>query len=574
VSTAALGSRSTAPAAALELRIRDLERAIGRVASRTLNGSPGYDSKRISANTDGWDVGTWVQLSEGTWTIAATSDDFAPDAIGVVLLVIDGTTAEIVTGGYVQLLGTSYTGYTRYYLSTTPGEPTGTKPTAPDVAQPLFIAHQDGWIEVDGPAGACPRSVSLWQLLDVDGDSLDLAADGDLLTYDLAAGKWKAAAGGLSSLGARAALSVVGRSANTPGTAADIVAANTGDVLYMGASSLVWGQLSTASYQDASVSAAKLASDVVLNALQDVSVTGAASLDFLRFNGTAWVNQSLGELVWVSATREFALDGGNGATAASVVGIGKSGSRLLVSGGCSFDFLLSGLVGSGTDISGRIRVNASGGPIGFYDQATSTFASGTEVMQWGTNATAGSRYFRFKIPLHVFDGGSKNLVLTGSSQVWTIGDDVTPTTHLTFYGAGADAYGARMALGSDLDLLGGRVFYANRASGTSSSRIELIASDGTWYQSGNLSHRAGNTLRLFGDGSAGVLVGVNGSDKVGFWGTAAVTKTTVSDPSAITVSGTATGTDAAMVNALKTDVTNLRASLLAAIDALQACGIF
>ena len=134
------GYRNSAIGDAIELRMRDLERAIGRIPSRTLNGSPGYHSKRINATTTGWAVGTWVKLSGGAWTKAATSSTFTADGLGVVLLVIDSTTAEIVTGGFVQILGASFTNNTRYYLSTSAGVATSTAPAAPNVEVPLFVA--------------------------------------------------------------------------------------------------------------------------------------------------------------------------------------------------------------------------------------------------------------------------------------------------------------------------------------------------------------------------------------------------------------------------------------------------
>jgi hypothetical protein len=204
---------------------------------------------------------------------------------------------------------------------------------------------------------------------------------------------------GLVSLGARAALSVVGRSANTPGTAADIVAANTGDVLYMGASSLVWGQLGTASYQDASVTAAKLGADVVLNALQDVSVTGAASagLPAVQRHG---VGQREPRRAGVGE-RHARVRAGRRQRSHRCVGRRHRQGRKPPAGLGRCAASTSCSLGSSAPAPTSARAsasNATGGPIGFYDQATTTFASGTEVMEWGTSATAGSRYFRYQDP--------------------------------------------------------------------------------------------------------------------------------------------------------------------------------
>ncbi len=358
----------------------------------------------------------------------------------------------------------------------------------------------------------------------------------------------------------------------------------------MGASSLIWGQLQTASYADLSVSTAKLAAasvtaakigtDVVLDTLNDVTIAAVAALNFLRYDsGTSqWKNYDLGPLIWVSASREFALDGGSGASAASVVGIGKAASRMYVTSGTSLDFGLAGTVAAGNDTNVRIRSTAAT-DLSFYDQATSTFSAGDKVMEWGTNTAYSTRYFRFLLPLQVRDNsgsGSKHLIVSSVAiQEWKIADDVGPSTWLTLMGTGvADGFGRRIKLGSDIDYAnGGWTIYGDRSNGTSSSRFGLSATDGTWYQSGNQTIQAGGALSLVGLGTTGIRIGTSSSEKVGFWGATPVTKTTVADPSAITVSGTATGTDATMVNALKVDVTALRATLLAVTDALQACGL-
>jgi hypothetical protein len=548
VSTAALGSRSAAVGDATELRIRDLERAMGRIASRTLNGSPGYDAKRISATTSGWAVGTWVKLISGTWTSAATSSSFAPDAIGVVLTVVDSTTAEIVTGGFVQLLGTSYTNGALYYLSTSAGTPTSTPPAAPNVLQPLFVAYQDGWINVLGPAGAAPRSVTLAGLRDV---TLTTPAGGELLKYDAGTAKW------INGTLALTALSDV-----------VITAVASNQVLSWDSGTSKWINRT-------------LTSVTTLAGLSDVTITSVADLDFLRYDaGSAkWKNYSLGLLAYVGATGTLLLDGGSTAATPTIVGIAGANSRLLLSQTTNpLDFVLSGSVTLGTDKSARIR-RSSANAVGFYDQATATVTAGDKVMEWGCDTTYAARYFCALIPLQVRDdsgAGTKNLIVKSTAaQTWTIGEDVTPGTWLTMLGASADSYGRRIKLGCDLDNAGGWTLYGDRSNGTSSSRLLVGATDGTWYQSGNLNLTAGTAINLSGSGTNGVQIGSGGtSDKIGFWGHAGATKTTVADPSAITVSGTATGTDAAMVNALKTDVTNLRATLLAATDALQAVGLF
>jgi len=65
--------------------------------------------------------------------------------------------------------------------------------------------------------------------------------------------------------------------------------------------------------------------------------------------------------------------------------------------------------------------------------------------------------------------------------------------------------------------------------------------------------------------------------RVGFFGTSMTSKTSVSDPSAITATGTADTTyssnEVTLINSLKTDVTNLRTTVLNLCNALQSYGL-
>lgn len=400
-----LGTRNANLRATVEARITALEYAMGRVSSRTLNGSPGYASlRRVSKTSHGWSVGTWVKLigPGANWSTAVTGATLTADAIGVVLNVIDVNTVEVVIDGLVQMVGSSYTGHAIYYLSTTPGVATSTRPSAPNVVQPLFVSFTGGWIALFGQAAVVPRSRRLSELLDVDSATVGAPANRDLLTYDTASATWKAVAGGVTSLGARTALSVLGNPTNASTTASDIVAAGDGQVLHRNGPILEFGLVGTTGLAGSAVTAAKIGVDVVLDTLNDVTIASVANKDFLRYDsGTSqWKNVNLGDLSWTSATRTLALDGGLGTASPSLALVGAAGSRLIVGGGCSFDFILSGTTAAGDDISARIR-EVSASQVSFYDQGTSTYSTGTEVLRWNCSSSAGSRSFDFMVPVNL-----------------------------------------------------------------------------------------------------------------------------------------------------------------------------
>lgn len=64
----------------------------------------------------------------------------------------------------------------------------------------------------------------------------------------------------------------------------------------------------------------------------------------------------------------------------------------------ALDFYLSGSVASGTDKSARIRA-VSSSQVSFYDNGTSTYSAGDEVLRWTCSATAASRVFDFKVAM-------------------------------------------------------------------------------------------------------------------------------------------------------------------------------
>lgn len=151
-------------------------------------------------------------------------------------------------------------------------------------------------------------------------------------------------------------------------------------------------------------------------ATQAATISSVADLDFLRFDAASsqWKNHSLGRMIWVAAASEFALDGGSGASASSVVGIGKTGSRFMLAGNTGIDFLLSGSVAAGTDISARIRC-ASATQVSFYDQGLAA-SDGTEVLRWKCSSSATARGFDYSVPVYIQPGSLASTAISAQNQ--------------------------------------------------------------------------------------------------------------------------------------------------------------
>lgn len=307
-----------------------------------------------------------------------------------------------------------------------------------------------------------------------------------------------------------------------------------------------------------------LLNSLAIGSLSDVTITAAATGDYLRYSGTAWADYSLGALTYTaaagSAPNQLALDGGVGVTPATVVGIAATGSRIMIANG-SLDLLLSGTVGTATDISARLKP-VSSSQVSWYDSGTNV-SDNVEVLRWALDATvAANRYFRYLVPIEVYDGTSDRLRISSpSAAVWRIASMATPTSFMDFLYNDATR-GSCVLAKSDWDL-GGQKLYVNH-SGASPGYLVSTAKD-------EMEFVAFNKITLK---SQFTYVG-NSGGSLGFFTTATVaTKQVVSAPSAITVAGTAVtpyGTNERdMINALKTDVTNLRSFCNTLYNALVA----
>lgn len=209
--------------------------------------------EKVTQVSHGWSVGTAVIKVGSDFVLTdtdLTTGNIDTDAVpGVVGKIIDDDTALVVFFGLMCLEG--LTEYSVYYLSTTPGGTTATKPTSGAV-RPIFVSIADGlcWV---GSSAAGSR------LDDLEDVELTSPADLDVLYYDNASGKWingpyadTIPAGSITSAMLRdsAACSVIGRAANSIGVPADIVASADDRVLVRSAGALSFAQVTPAMLSD------------------------------------------------------------------------------------------------------------------------------------------------------------------------------------------------------------------------------------------------------------------------------------------------------------------------------------
>lgn len=565
-----LGLRGGNSGASLIDRLTRLETAMSQVPSRQVN-RPVDVAKTYEATetSHGFTVGKWVSRGQDLprWRLASNSGITMRDAVGIVTKVLDANTFELAMGpGRVHMPALAYTAWNRYFLSSASGSAVTPSPdydtdsgaarlTTPVWEQMVALALPDGWIYLMGPTPRDSHNHWIQDLGDVAWNGT-APANGATLIFRTATGLWTPDIP-VADLGTRAAVSVIGRAANTAGAAADIAAAADGYVLQRAAGVLAWGLITTASINAGAVTAAKIGTDVVLDTLNDVTIASVAARNFLRYDlaSTQWKNYDLGPIEYTDPPASIpvlVLDGGGVTGTAIIAGLGANGSRFLFDGvtgthNTALDFVLDGRPDLGTEKCARIR-RISTTEVAFYDQGTSTITAGTKVLSWLCSTSAASRSFKFLTKLEAQPASGAPVF-----GVENVGSGVNKLTHdavsyLEFDSSISDRINALVPIyfGSG---------YGARITG-SASVLSLESPGGAYVTIPHNARIAGAAYTL------------------GFFGNAGTTKATVGNLSAMTTTETADATynvtEQNMLNNLKVDINLLRIKLDLLVDTLQA----
>ncbi|HYE07777.1 MAG TPA: hypothetical protein VEL07_19820 [Planctomycetota bacterium] len=548
----------------VEMAVAQIPSRFGRAPAAAIN-----DQRTVAQSGHGFAVGKPVYWTGAAWALA----NWTREKVGVVVAVIDANAFEVATWGQVDISG--LTPQTTYYMTAVDGAMTASPVSPSPTTRALLFAIDATTALLFGPVQNEWMTNTIGNCRDVEISGL---ATGDILYWNtLGHGCWNNGPAPVALtndsvtdafLRNSVGLSVIGRATTTTGDPADIVAATTGDVLHLGATQLQWGQIGTASFQDASVTAAKIGTDVVLDTLNDVAITSAASRNFLRFDATTshWKNYDLGPIGYelpAASIPVLALDGGSTLGSALIAGLGAHGSRLLLhysAGGpavnTALDFVLSGEADDANEKVARIRT-VSASEVGFYDQGTSTITAGDKVLSWMCNASVASRSFRFHVPLDVTDssGGSYLRIAAASTAEWDL-KTAAGAKFFSFHTTGS-LYGFNLTRAENAIDLNGKLLYMTGATGAS----PYISGS-----SGQMNIRVGTSgiLELAPDTTSSVRVGASGST-ISFFGSIGTTRVAVTAPAAITAVGGADATYSAneqtLLNALTADVVALRLCL-------------
>lgn len=201
-------------------RIQGLERQINaRPASIERANSPMID--RFGGTVGGLTGVVRWNGGSPSWTQSTAADIDDQSRIGYAVMVNSGKPTVYLQGA-LWIDHAFAAGLPLYCSPSSAGELTATKPTADgDSTRVIAYAGAGGWIWLANTGEA--QAKALTSLSDVDIDPEDLEED-DVISWDATAEKWVINTVGEIGLGERLATSVVGRSANSAGAAADIQA--------------------------------------------------------------------------------------------------------------------------------------------------------------------------------------------------------------------------------------------------------------------------------------------------------------------------------------------------------------
>jgi len=466
-----------------------------------------------------------LRRSGSTWVQAATAAIDVDSLIGYAIPANSGKTT-VYTAGALWIDHAFAVGSELYLSPTTPGLLTETRPTAAAHSRRIIAyAGAKGWIWLaNSGEGQQGHVLRMADVENVDPASL---ADDDILAWDLTTLRFEPTTIAAIGLGTRLATSVYGRAIGTDGVGVDIQA--TADDRYLGRSGGALGFFQVA-WSQLNLSGASLGLGGDLGgttaAAQVVKIRGAA------VSATAPVDNDI--LVYDSGTSAYIpgqliVNRGEiltrNATEIIRLAPGAAGT-ILQAAGAAADLSWTNDPILGTDAAG-------GGTLKVYHAVGAYFGVETDGQ-----VTVG-------IDKKISWGGGANPSVSG----------YTGAIHIN-----ADASAYIILTSSNIDIGGfttGPRQYVFSVSST--TKIDYTFWSGTT-----------GLFRIMGQ------LRVDGS--LGFFGTTPVSKTAVTDPSAIVTTGTADATYSAnevtMLNDLKTDVTNLRTKLASVIDQLQAYGLF